>query len=91
MIEFFEIKAFCSILDIVRAISLVVEQRSPKPLVGVRFLHRPQEKIYDIIIDFLDVGIESRSASARGGVARFFNRKILVTDKCNHGPPSPAK
>jgi hypothetical protein len=25
-----------------RAISLVVEQRSPKPPVGVRFLHRPQ-------------------------------------------------
>ncbi len=26
------------------AISLVVERRSPKPLVGVRFLHRPQKK-----------------------------------------------
>jgi len=26
-------------------------------------------------------GIESRSATARGGVARFFSRKILVTDE----------
>ncbi|RJQ30205.1 hypothetical protein C4572_04560 [Candidatus Parcubacteria bacterium] len=29
---------------------------------------------------FYPRGIESRSAAARGGVARFFSRKILVTD-----------
>lgn len=28
------------------AISLMVEQRSPKPLVGVRFFHRPQIIIF---------------------------------------------
>ena len=44
MVEFFDFKRFYSILEIVRAISLVVEQRSPKPLVGVRFLHRPHKK-----------------------------------------------
>jgi hypothetical protein len=59
-------------------------------LVGVRFLHRPQEKIYDNIIDFLDGGIERRSATARVGVARFFSRKILVTESVLTIPPSPA-
>lgn len=58
----------------------MVERRSPKPLVRVRFLHRPQENKRDIISFILDEGIERRSATARVGVARFFNKKILVTD-----------
>ena len=62
------------------AIIILVVQSTPNALVGVRFLHRPQEKIYDNIIDFLDGGIERRRLTSRVGVARFFSRKILVTE-----------
>ena len=63
----------------------MVGQRPLKPLIGVRVPIPQQWKCavifhVHIYIDGGYPGLESRSTTVRGGVARIFNRKLLVTE-----------
>lgn len=57
------------------------------PLLGTR---KAWAKNIDIVcLCFLRRGVEGRSATVRGGVARFFSRKILVTKSSQTSPVLP--
>jgi hypothetical protein len=66
------------------AISLVVERRSPKPLVGVRFLHRPQTKNTFRGV-FCLRAIASQLLGLRGGIEKLFHVLRMKSDKTGKG------